>query len=146
MHNLTTHALAFTPTATGYAIIKENYPHHTYAIAENGVIHNDQYSPQETLNWFIEKYDPPVLFFGAYQPLDEDEHVKILTTKKEIPIHHVPKREAIAAGKKAEKHLQGFYQRIHTDEQNLWNAFHTSPSIQALCIAFKHAYYEEQKQ
>lgn len=142
MDNLTTHALTFGRNGTGYAAISRNDAQNTYSIRENGVRHNNRYSPQETLNWFIKKHDPNLLLFGAYEPLDAP--VKILTLKKDISVHHIPKHEAIAAGKKAEEHLPGFYQRIHTDQQELWIAFHQYTSLQALCVAFHCAFYEEQ--
>ena len=142
MDNLTTHALAFGRIGTGYAVIIRSDVQNTYSICENGVISHDQFSPQEALNGFIEKHDPDTLFFGAYEPLDAP--VKILTFKKDIPVHHIPKREAIAAGIKAEKYLPDFYEHVHTDDRELWIAFHRYPSLQALCVAFSPAFYEEQ--
>ena len=142
MDNLATYALAFGRIGTAYAVISRNDAQNTYSIVENGVIHNDRLSPQEALNWFIEKHDPNILLFGAYEPLDAP--VKILMLKKNIPVHHIPKHEAIAAGTKAEKCLPGFYERVHADEQELWIAFHRYPSLQALCVAFSCAFYEEQ--
>lgn len=141
MDNLTTHALAFGRIGTGYAVIIRSDGQNTYRICENGVISHDQFSPQETLNWFIEKHDPDTLFFGAYEPLDMP--VKILTLKTDIPVHSIPKREAIAAGTKAEKYLPNFYKRVHADDQELWIAFHRYPSLQALCVAFHCAFYKE---
>jgi hypothetical protein len=132
------------------------------------LIQHEQFSPQGILNWFIEKHDPNTLFFGAYEPLDAP--VKILTLKKNIPVHYILKHEAIKAGTKAEeclpcfyervhyilKHeaikagtkaeecLPCFYERVHPDDQELWTAFHRYPSLQALCVAFRCAFYEEQ--
>ena len=143
MDNLTTHALAFGRIGTGYAVIIRSDRQNTYRICENGVIPHDQFSPQGALNWFIEKHDPDTLFFGAYEPLDTP--VKILMLKTDIPVHHISKREAIAAGTKAEKYLPDFYKHVHTDKQDLWTEFHLYPSLQALCVAFSSAYYKEQK-
>ena len=141
MNNLTTHALAFGRIGTGYAVIIRSDGQNTYRICENGVIPHDQFSPQGALNWFIEKYDPDTLFFGAYEPLDTP--VKILMLKTDIPVHHIPKREAIEAGTKAEKYLPDFYEHVHTDDRELWIAFHRYPSLQALCVAFHCAFYKE---
>ena len=142
MNNLTTHALAFGRIGTGYAVISRNNAQNTYSICENGLMHHEQFSPQGILNWFIEKHDPNILFFGAYEPLDAP--VKILTLKKNIPVHYILKHEAIKAGTKAEECLPCFYERVHPDDQELWTAFHRYPSLQALCVAFRCAFYEEQ--
>ena len=143
MDNLATYALAFGRIGTAYAVISRNDAQNTYSIVRKR--RNPQRSTFATRGYSIgssKNTIPTLLFFGAYEPLDAP--VKILMLKKNIPVHHIPKHEAIAAGTKAEKCLPGFYERVHADEQELWIAFHRYPSLQALCVAFSCAFYEEQ--